>query len=88
MLIIVYYESHLIYFTDSTMAAYVGLSQHIDFGRLQSPGDRFELRDMIGEGKCGTVVVVVGFISIELKYNDFEIIKFCKSSITSLVRIV
>lgn len=34
------------------MAAYVGLSQHIDFARLQPPGDRFELRDMIGEGKC------------------------------------
>lgn len=45
------------YFTDSTMAAYVGLSQHIDFGRLQSPGDRFELRDMIGEGECGMRMV-------------------------------
>lgn len=32
------------------MAAYVGLSQHIDFVRLPSPGDRYELRDMIGEG--------------------------------------
>lgn len=40
------------------MAAYVGLSQHIDFGRLHSPGDRFELRDMIGEGEC---VCVCGF---------------------------
>lgn len=38
------------------MAAYVGLSQHIDFGRLQSPGDRFELRDMIGEGEYACVV--------------------------------
>lgn len=33
------------------MAAYVGLSQHINFGRLPSPGDRFDLRDLIGEGK-------------------------------------
>lgn len=33
------------------MAAYVGLSQHINFARLPSPGDRFDLRDLIGEGK-------------------------------------
>lgn len=33
------------------MAAYAGLSQHIDFARLPSPGDRFVLRDLIGEGK-------------------------------------
>lgn len=32
------------------MAAYVGLSQHINFARLPSPGDRFDLRDLIGEG--------------------------------------
>lgn len=32
------------------MAAYVGLSQQINFARLPSPGDRFDLRDLIGEG--------------------------------------
>lgn len=32
------------------MTAYAGLSQHIDFARLPSPGNRFELSDMIGEG--------------------------------------
>lgn len=34
------------------MAAYVGLSQQINFARLPSPGDRFDLRDLIGEGNC------------------------------------
>lgn len=33
------------------MAAYVGLSQQINFSRLPSPGERFDLRDLIGEGK-------------------------------------
>lgn len=37
------------------MAAYTGLSQHIDFGRLPSPKDRFELQDLIGEGTYGEV---------------------------------
>ena len=37
------------------MAAYVGLSHHIDFARLPPPGDRFELRDLIGEGTYGEV---------------------------------
>lgn len=37
------------------MAAYIGLSQHIDFARLPSPGDRFELQDLIGEGTYGEV---------------------------------
>lgn len=32
------------------MAAYVGLSQQINFARLPSPGERFDLRDLIGEG--------------------------------------
>lgn len=32
------------------MAAYIGLSQQINFARLPSPGDRFDLRDLIGEG--------------------------------------
>lgn len=37
------------------MAAYVGLSQHIDFLRLPAPGERFELQDLIGEGTYGEV---------------------------------
>lgn len=37
------------------MAAYIGLSQHIDFVRLQTPKDRFELQDLIGEGTYGEV---------------------------------
>lgn len=37
------------------MAAYVGLSQHIDFGRLPCPGNRFELNELIGEGTYGEV---------------------------------
>lgn len=37
------------------MAAYIGLSQHIDFCRLPSPGDRFELQELIGEGTYGEV---------------------------------
>lgn len=41
--------------SDPTMSAYVGLSQHIDFGRLPSPRDRFELCDLIGEGTYGEV---------------------------------
>lgn len=41
------------------MAAYVGLSQHIDFGRLPSPKDRFELQDLIGEGTYGEVYSAV-----------------------------
>jgi len=35
--------------------AYVGLSQHIDFGRLPVPTDRFELQHLIGEGTYGEV---------------------------------
>lgn len=41
------------------MAAYIGLSQHIKFSRLPSPGDRFELRDLIGEGTYGEVYSAV-----------------------------
>lgn len=41
--------------TAATMSAYVGLSQHIDFGRLPAPKDRFELLDLIGEGTYGEV---------------------------------
>lgn len=37
------------------MAAYAGLSQHIDFGRLPAPRERFELLDLIGEGTYGEV---------------------------------
>lgn len=37
------------------MAAYIGLSQHIEFTRLPSPKDRFELQDLIGEGTYGEV---------------------------------
>lgn len=37
------------------MAAYVGLSQHIEFARLPVPGDRFELQELIGEGTYGEV---------------------------------
>ena len=37
------------------MSAYIGLSQHIEFARLPSPGDRFELQDLIGEGTYGEV---------------------------------
>lgn len=34
---------------------YTGLSQHIDFGKLPSPGDRFQLKELIGEGTYGEV---------------------------------
>lgn len=37
------------------MAAYIGLSQHIDFARLPTPKDRFELQELIGEGTYGEV---------------------------------
>ncbi|XP_037032331.1 myosin-IIIb-like isoform X7 [Bradysia coprophila] len=37
------------------MSTYIGLSQHIDFARLPTPGDRFELQDLIGEGTYGEV---------------------------------
>lgn len=37
------------------MATYLGLSQHIEFARLPSPKDRFELQDLIGEGTYGEV---------------------------------
>lgn len=37
------------------MSAYIGLSQHIEFARLPTPGDRFELQDLIGEGTYGEV---------------------------------
>lgn len=37
------------------MAEYMGLSQHIDFCRLPSPGERFELIELIGEGTYGEV---------------------------------
>lgn len=37
------------------MAAYIGLSQHINFARLPSPGDRYELKELIGEGTYGEV---------------------------------
>uniref|UniRef100_A0A182M5B9 Protein kinase domain-containing protein n=1 Tax=Anopheles culicifacies TaxID=139723 RepID=A0A182M5B9_9DIPT len=35
--------------------AYNGLSQHVDFSRLPSPNERFELLDLIGEGTYGEV---------------------------------
>ncbi|XP_055600168.1 myosin-IIIb-like isoform X2 [Uranotaenia lowii] len=35
--------------------AYHGLSQHVDFARLPSPAERFELLDLIGEGTYGEV---------------------------------
>ncbi|XP_055705542.1 myosin-IIIb-like isoform X4 [Phlebotomus papatasi] len=35
--------------------SYAGLSQHLDISRLPSPGDRFELLDLIGEGTYGEV---------------------------------
>lgn len=41
------------------MAAYSGLSQHIDFGRLPAPGNRFELLDMIGEGNQPDIPALV-----------------------------
>ncbi|KAG4070138.1 hypothetical protein HA402_013381 [Bradysia odoriphaga] len=37
------------------MSTYIGLSQHIDFARLPTPGDRFDLQDLIGEGTYGEV---------------------------------
>lgn len=37
------------------MSAYSALSQHIDFLRLPSPKDRFDLIDIIGEGTYGEV---------------------------------
>ncbi|XP_055693301.1 myosin-IIIb-like isoform X2 [Lutzomyia longipalpis] len=35
--------------------SYAGLSQHLDISRLPSPGDRFDLLDLIGEGTYGEV---------------------------------
>jgi myosin-3 len=35
--------------------AYHGLSQHVSFEELPSPGDRFILQDLIGEGTYGEV---------------------------------
>lgn len=49
------------------MAAYVGLSQQIDFGRLQSPGNRFDLRDMIGEGTFVFGIFELSFLQIEFQ---------------------
>uniref|UniRef100_A0A182Q3R7 non-specific serine/threonine protein kinase n=1 Tax=Anopheles farauti TaxID=69004 RepID=A0A182Q3R7_9DIPT len=39
----------------ATNMAYNGLSQHVDFSRLPSPNERFELLDLIGEGTYGEV---------------------------------
>ncbi|KAF4520317.1 hypothetical protein B566_EDAN004377 [Ephemera danica] len=37
------------------MSRYHGLSQHVDFDQLPSPGDRFKLEQVIGEGTYGEV---------------------------------
>lgn len=35
--------------------SYRGLSQHVNFEKLQDPGDRFLLQELIGEGTYGVV---------------------------------
>lgn len=58
------------------MAAYVGLSQQINFARLPSPGDRFDLRDLIGEGK---------FKHLN-QYTHFRVSFFSKYSLNSCAK--
>lgn len=55
------------------MAAYVGLSQQINFARLPSPGDRFDLRDLIGEGNFHFLRVVYFKLIFSLSTSCFEL---------------
>jgi serine/threonine protein kinase len=52
--------------------AYHGLSQHVNFEELPSPGDRFTLQDLIGEGTYGEVYsardTVTGKISSHISH--------------------
>lgn len=56
--------------------AYIGLSQHIDFGRLPIPTDRFELIHLIGEGTYGEVWSAKDKktgrrVAVKVKFLDF-----------------
>lgn len=56
------------------MAAYEGLSQHIDFSRLPCPGNRFELNELIGEGTYGEV-----YSAIDKQYGEHVAVKILES---------
>lgn len=54
---------------------YKGISQHIDFCRLPTPGDRYELLQVLGVGTYGEVYKAKGINYTGLKFYEHKINK-------------
>ncbi|CAH0392594.1 unnamed protein product [Bemisia tabaci] len=52
--------------------AYRGLSRHVDIEGLPSPGNRFTLQELIGEGTYGEVFCALDTTTVELSLGKSD----------------